>query len=66
MQRPDCPLCEARGFIGSLHNQVVCPHWPDGEELRVERTLGVFYDTERESFFFYVNPDAEETTKRQM
>ena len=38
----------------------------DNEPLPVERTLGVFYDAERDCFCFRVNPDAEANTKRQM
>ena len=38
----------------------------DNELLPVERTLGVFYDAERDCFCFRVNPDAEANTKRQM
>ena len=29
MRRPDYPLCEARSSRGLLHNQLVCPYWPD-------------------------------------
>ena len=35
MRQPDCMIGEERGFIGSLHNQVVCPHrpgWPEGAD----------------------------------
>ena len=61
-------LSSSRELLSSLpSSDLIKPQLDlDADPLPLERTLGVFYDAERDSFCFRVNPDAEATTKRRI